>query len=184
MYNEIDDILLEGLIEPDKLLMWLDKPKEKLLGKEIKLYHASDEEGIQGKTIKNISVNVGATKISKPRWSTYFWDNEEEEAERWGITWAINGLTDSCCYFSVANKRKTQVGITRDVPKDEFIDLMLSYKPYFYIYEVTVPISKVEMGSAPGIREYTVSEEVNIDKRKKVMITKALIEKTYGCYNI
>ena len=164
----------------DKALVWFDKPFSKIVNKEITIYHGSVID-IRGKTINPLSVNVGATKISTPRWSTYFWDNKYY-AIHWAITWAVQGTMNTiCCYKG--NDAKTIIGKNKNVTDDEFIKLILKKKPVIYVYETKVKTNKLEIGSVPSLKEYTVSEPVVITKKEKIYITKDMIDEHISFMN-
>ena len=156
----------------DKLLVWFEKPIDKLLNKNIKLYHGSSVN-IKGKVIDPISINVGATKLSNPRWSTYFWDNKEM-AIQWAITWEVRDKINTNCLYRNHDGKTLLVNNT-NLSDEKFIDKILSKKPSFYIYETEVPISKLEMGSTAAMPEYTVSETIKIIKKTKINVTRQMI---------
>ena len=156
----------------DKLLVWFEKPIDKLLNRNIRLYHGSSID-IKGKVIDPISINVGATKLSNPRWSTYFWDNKEM-AIQWAITWEVRDKINTNCLYRNHDGKTLLVNNT-NLSDEKFIDKILSKKPSFYIYETEVPISKLEMGSTAAMPEYTVSETIKIIKKTKINVTRQMI---------
>ena len=170
--SELVDVISESF-NPDKALVWLDKPIDKLFNKKIKLYHGSIED-IKGNKIDPISINVGATKFSNPRWSTYFWD-DIESAKQWAMTWIVQRTTHSNVLYR-GHEGKSIIGNNTKYNDEKFIQLILKENPYIYIYETEIPISKLEMGSVPSIREYTVSESVPITKKHKIKVTKKMIQ--------
>lgn len=168
----LDDILEEKLnIDIDKALVWLDKPLSKLANKDITLYHGSVHD-IRDKHLTPSGINVGATKFSTPRWSTYYWDNYDS-AVSWAITWAIDKAGLSVMYRPNQKTLVAADGCT----KAEFYEGLLGLNLDIFVYEVRVPISKLEIGSAPSIKEYTISEEVDIYKKHKFKLTLDLIMK-------
>lgn len=178
--DELRDTVSEGF-EPDKALVWLDKPIEKLTNKTIKIYHGGDVL-IKGDVINPISPNVGATPLSKPRWSTYFWDNRED-AMIWAVTWVLNDYYSPVVYNG--HNDRTYVGKPKDMTEKEFskylINLMKEIE--FYIYECEVNIHDLEIGSAPSIREYTVSKPVKILKRYNYHLNAEIIKRTIKIMN-
>lgn len=177
--NESTDIV-EEKFEPDKALVWFDKPIDKLLNRKITLYHGSIEV-IKDSEIEPISVNVGATKLSKPRWSTYFWDNIDD-AIKWASTWAVNKLTGTCFYRG--HQDRTAVGKKPEMSIEEFEKFIVNNKLIFYVYETEIPASKLEIGSVPSIKEYTLSEPAIITKRNKFIIDRYILTKYFEIMNI
>lgn len=155
--------ILEEKFEPDKFLVWFDKPIQKALGRKIKLYHGSTEL-VDGDVMEPISFNVGATKYSDPRWSTYFWDNKED-AMKWVTAIVVNNVYKYSIYLG--HNGKTLIGkpenMTDKEAMKEIVKLASGHK--FYVYEVEIDIDDLEIGSCPSIKEYTVSKPVNIVKR-------------------
>ena len=164
---------VEESLNPDKALVWLDKPIDKLFNKKIKLYHGSIED-IKDNKINPISINVGATKFSNPRWSTYFWD-DIESAKQWAMTWIVQRTTHSNVLYR-GHEGKSIIGNNTKYNDEKFIQSILKGNPYIYIYETEIPISKLEMGSVPSIRKYNVSESVPITKKHKIKVTKKMIQ--------
>lgn len=180
--NELADVIGESY-EPvtekfnvDKFLVWFEKPVDKLLNKQIKLYHGSSID-IKTTNIDPISINVGATKLSDPRWSTYFWDNKEM-AIQWAITWKVRDVAQTECLYRNHDGKTLLVNNTK-YPDKKFIDNILKVKPYFFIYECDIPANKLEMGSTAAMPEYTVSESVKISKKTKIVVTKSLFNKHF-----
>ena len=171
-FDKLKNQLESSSIEIDKLLVWFEKPIDKLLNKKIKLYHGSSVD-IKEKVINPISINVGATRFSNPRWSTYFWDNEEM-AIQWAITWEVKDAVNTECLYRNHDGKTLLVNNT-NLSDEKFIDKILSKHPVFYIYETIVPINKLEMGSTAAMPEYTVSEDIKITNKTKVVVTKKMI---------
>ena len=161
---ESSDEIIEEKFNPDKALVWLDKPIQKLKGGKIKLYHGSSVE-IKDNMIDPISINVGATKFSEPRWSTYFWDNREY-AMSWAIMWNIHDLIgpNHIAYGYNNDKGKNLICPPEDISEKEYKKYIINNIKPFYIYEVEVDIKDLEIGSCPTIREYTVSKPVEITR--------------------
>jgi len=165
--NELKDTISESYIEekfePDKFLVWFDKPIQKLKGGKIKLYRGSSR--IIKNKIEPMSINVGATKYSDPRWSTYFWDNRED-AISWALSDAIWDIVGpgNMEYVGHNNKGKNIVVKPDDMDEREFIKYLCDKAEPFYVYEVEVDINDLEIGSCPIIREYTISKPVDIVK--------------------
>ena len=153
--------IVDEKFEPDKFLVWLDKPIQKLKGGKIKLYHGSSVE-IKDK-IDPISINVGATKFSDPRWSTYFWDNRED-AMSWAIMWSIWDVigSDHIAFGYNRGNGKNLIYKPDEYTEDEYKKYIASNIKPFYVYEVEIDIKDLEIGSCPTIREYTVSKPVEI----------------------
>lgn len=160
----------------DKFLVWFEKPVDKLLNKQIKIYHGSSID-IKTTNIDPISINVGATRLSDPRWSTYFWDNKEM-AIQWAITWKVRDVAQTECLYRNHDGKTLLVNNTQ-YPDKKFIDNILKVKPYFFIYECDIPVNKLEMGSTAAMPEYTVSESVKISKKTKMLVTKSLFNKHF-----
>lgn len=182
-YNKFKKEIVEESYEPvtekfnvDKFLVWFEKPVDKLLNKQIKLYHGSSID-IKTSNIDPISINVGATKLSDPRWSTYFWDNKEM-AIQWAITWKVRDVAQTECLYRNHDGKTLLVNNTQ-YPDKKFIDNILKVKPYFFIYECDIPANKLEMGSTAAMPEYTVSESVKISKKTKIIVTKSLFNKHF-----
>ena len=164
--------------EPDKFLVWFDKPLQKLKGGKIKVYHGSSVD-IKDKEISPISYNVGATKYSDPRWSTYVWDNREDALD-WAIVWAVSEFHKET--LMLGHNGKNLIGIPDGMTEKEFglrlIEKMRGFK--FYVYECEIDIKKLEIGSCPSIREYTVSENLPIVKRYEYMINRELLRRFFN----
>ena len=178
--DELRDAVNEGF-EPDKALVWFDKPIDKIMNKTIKIYHGSSVL-INGKVIDPISPNVGATKISKPRWSTYFWDNRED-AMIWAVTDIVFDHYGKIAYNG--HNDRTYVGKPKNMDNREFTDYLINLlKEFeFYIYECEVNIHDLEIGSAPSIREYTVSKPVKILKRYNYHLNRDIFKRCLKIMN-
>lgn len=182
-YNKFKKDIIKESYEPvtekfnvDKFLVWFEKPVDKLLNKQIKIYHGSSID-IKTTNIDPISINVGATRLSDPRWSTYFWDNKEM-AIQWAITWKVRDVAQTECLYR-NHDGKTLLVNNSQYPDKKFIDNILKVKPYFFIYECDIPVNKLEMGSTAAMPEYTVSESVKISKKTKMVVTKSLFNKHF-----
>lgn len=169
--------VLEEKFEPDKFLVWFDKPLKKMIGGKIKLYHGS-LINIKEKQIDPISFNVGATKFSDPRWSTYFWDNKED-AINWASVWAVSEYHKYC--LMMGHNGKNIIGIPEGLNEKEFAkDLVEKMKNFkFYVYECEVDMKDLEIGSCPSIREYTVSKPTPIVKKYEYEMNNELLRRFY-----
>ena len=176
-YSEDYDDIIEEKFEPDKFLIWFDKPLKKLTGGKIKVYHGSLVD-IQDKEIKPISYNVGATKFSDPRWSTYIWDNREDALD-WAIVWAVSNFHKET--MMMGHNGKNLIGIPEGMEEKDFIlQLMEKMRGFkFYVYECETDIKNLEMGSCPSIKEYTVSEKLPIVKKYEYMINRELLKRFF-----
>ncbi len=174
-YKNFKEEILEEKFEPDKFLVWFDKPIQKAMGKRIRLYHGTIDR-IKGKVIDNISVNVGATKYSDPRWSTYFWDNRED-AMKWASAWAIVRAVSGARADYLGHNGKTLVVKPEGMSDKAFSKYLQDAVTEFYIYEVEIDISDLEIGSCPTIREYTVSKPVEILKENKYLLNNEIIRR-------
>lgn len=143
----------------DNFLLIFDKPKEVIFNRELKLYHGSAEEF---DVIKTFGVNVGATKFSSPRWSTFCWDNEEN-AYRWAVFQGVRRHAKGL--WSLENKGMM---LKSDVEK------CLGQKAY--VYSFTMKASDVAVGSSPAIKEYTVDKEIIPDSVKCITLTEEIIK--------
>lgn len=176
--KEVDKIITENYepveekFELDKFLIWFEKPISKLKDGNIRLYHGSSID-IKEKIITPISVNVGATKLSNPRWSTYFWDNLEM-AIQWAITWEVRNIANTECLYR-NHDGKTILMNNTNLSNEKFIDNILKANPTIFIYETIVPIKKLEMGSTASMPEYTVSETVKIIKKTRIRVNRNMI---------
>ena len=168
---------VEEKFEPDKLLVWIDKPIQKLKGGNIKLFHGSLID-IKGKNMEPICFNVGATKYSDPRWSTYFWDNKEDAMD-WAIVWAVSEYHKET--MMMGHNGKNLIGIPEGMTEKEFglglIEKMKGFK--FYVYECEANIKDLEIGSCPSIREYTVSKSVPIIKKYEYELNKEMLRRFF-----
>lgn len=169
--------VLEEKFEPDKFLVWFDKPLKKMIGGKIKLYHGS-LINMKEKQIDPISFNVGATKFSDPRWSTYFWDNKED-AINWASVWAVSEYHKYC--LMMGHNGKNIIGIPEGLNEKEFAkDLVEKMKNFkFYVYECEVDMKDLEIGSCPSIREYTVSKPTPIVKKYEYEMNNELLRRFY-----
>ena len=180
-YEELD--VLEEKFEPDKFLIWFDKPIDKLLNRKIRLYHSSvnghsiNSEWNVGDTINPMSINTGATKYSDVRLSLYFWDNPEY-AEQWGVTRTLTyEIDDEYFYSSGTHSHKSLISLPQGMTPDELITHILKKKPSYTLYEAETNVKRLEMGPVLNLKEYTVSEPIKILKKVKVEITKEMILK-------
>ena len=174
-YRNFKEEILKEKFEPDKFLVWFDKPIQKAMGKKIRLYHGTIER-IKGKRIDNISANVGATKFSDPRWSTYFWDNRED-AMKWASAWAIVRAVSGARADYLGHNGKTLVVKPEGMSDKAFSKYLQDAVTEFYIYEVEVDIADLEIGSCPTVREYTVSKPVDIIKEYKYLLNHEIIRR-------
>ena len=174
--NEAQEII-EEKFEPDKFLVWFDKPLQKLKGGKIKIYHGSLVE-IKGNIIDPISFNVGATKFSDPRWSTYFWDNRED-ALNWASVWVLSEVHKEV--LMMGHNGKNLIGLPEGKVDKEFAKELVNKAAgnKFYVYECEIDIDKLEIGSCPSIKEYTVSEPVNIIKKHKYEFNIEILKRFY-----
>jgi calcineurin-like phosphoesterase family protein len=163
--------------EIDKFLVWFDKPLQKLKGGKIKVYHGSSIL-IEKEYIDPISFNVGATKFSEPRWSTYFWDNRED-AMCWASTWEVSNHHKYTIY--IGHNGKTLLGKPDGVDDKTFVKDLIEKmsNSKFYIYECEIDIRDLEIGSAPSIKEYTVSKPVKILKRFEYKLNKEIVRRCF-----
>ena len=173
--------VVEEKFEPDKFLVWFDKPIQKLKGGKIKIYHGSSVK-IKGDVFNPISINVGATKYSDPRWSTYAWDNRED-AMTWAATWAIYEILGDkqVMYIGQNDNGQTLVAKPDGMTDKEFGMQLIKDTNEFYIYELEIDIKDLEIGSVPTVREYTVSKPAKILKRYDYKLNKEIIRR---CINI
>lgn len=168
---------IEEKFEPDKFLVWFDKPIQKAMGKKIRLYHGTKDRVI-GKEIKNLSVNVGATKYSDPRWSVFLWDNRED-AMKWASAWAVVHAVSSSRADYIGHNGKTLVVKPEGMTDKAFIKYLEDNVSEFYVYETEVNIADLEIGSCPTVREYTVSKSVPVLKEYKYRINKEIISRCF-----
>lgn len=177
IFNIGYNILCEDTI--DKFLLTFEKPIEKVFNKDIILYHGSKYD-IKDKVLTPMGINVGATKYSNPRWSTFFWDNRDS-----AIDWALF-RTLSEKHFGIKTFYGTQNNKTlltsRDgtyIDIDTVKDVLRKFKPTIYVYTTKVSSNKVEIGSTKLIQEYTVSEPVTILRKEKIRVTSDMIRKHF-----
>lgn len=170
---------IEEKFEPDKFLLWLDKPVKKLVGGKLRVYHGSSEL-IEADEITPISFNVGATKHSNPRWSTYVWDNKED-AMKWASAWEVSSYHKETLY--IGHNGKTMLGKPEGISDKAFVKELINKmsKAKFYIYECEVEVKDLEVGSCPSIREYTVSKPLKVIKRYDYTLNKEIVRR---CFNI
>ena len=163
--------------EPDKFLVWFDKPLQKLKGGKIKVYHGSLVD-IKDEEIAPIGYNVGATKYSDPRWSTYVWDNREDALD-WAIVWAVSEFHKET--MMMGHNGKNLIGIPDGMTEQEFeMQLMEKMRGFkFYVYECETDIKNLEIGSCPSIKEYTVSKNLPIVKKYEYMINRELLRRFF-----
>lgn len=171
--------LLEEKFEPDKFLVWFDKPVRKLVGGKLRVYHGTNDL-INEEFITPMSFNVGATKRSDPRWSTYVWDNKED-AMQWASAWAVSNHHRETLY--IGHNGKTMLGKPNGIEDKEFVKQLIETmsKAKFYIYECEVDIKDLEIGSCPSIKEYTVSKPIKVLKRYDYTLNKEIVRR---CFNI
>ena len=174
--DEID--FVEEKFEPDKFLVWFDKPIQKLKGGKINVYHGSSVK--MNDTVKPISPNVGATKHSDPRWSTYVWDNRED-AIAWASAWAVKDVVGArnLCYVGHNNKGKTMIAKPENMSNKEFMFYLIENVKTFYVYEFEIDINDLEIGSCPTIREYTVSKPMKIVKTFEYKLNKEIFRRCF-----
>ena len=177
LIDNISECYVEEKFEPDKFLVWFDKPIQKLKGGKIKLYHGTLERR-KGNTFVPFSVNVGATKYSDPRWSIYFWDNRED-AMLWSSARAVMDIVgvENMLYIGHNEDGKVIVKRPKGMTDKEFANYLVEKSGEFYIYEVEVDIKDLEVGARPIIREYTVSKPVDILKEYKYKLNKEIIRR-------
>jgi hypothetical protein len=170
--------LLEEKFEPDKFLVWFDKPIQKLKGGKINVYHGSSVK--MNDTVKPISPNVGATKHSDPRWSTYVWDNRED-AIAWASAWAVKDVVGArnLCYVGHNNKGKTMIAKPENMSNKEFMLYLIENVKTFYVYEFEIDINDLEIGSCPTIREYTVSKPMEITRTFEYKLNKEIFRRCF-----
>ena len=163
--------------EPDKFLVWFDKPLQKLKGGKIKVYHGSLVD-IKDEEIAPRGYNVGATKYSDPRWSTYVWDNREDALD-WAIVWAVSEFHKET--MMMGHNGKNLIGIPDGMTEQEFgMQLMEKMRGFkFYVYECETDIKNLEIGSCPSIKEYTVSKNLPIVKKYEYMINRELLRRFF-----
>ena len=171
--------LLEEKFEPDKFLVWFDKPVKKLVGGKLRVYHGSSDL-IEADEITPISFNVGATKHSDPRWSTYVWDNKED-AMKWASAWEVSNYHRETLY--IGHNGKTMLGKPEGIEDKAFVKELINKmsKARFYIYECEVDIKDLEIGSCPSIKEYTISKPIKVLKRYDYTLNKEIVRR---CFNI
>ena len=162
----------------DKALVILDKPIDKILNKDITLYHGT-KHNINSDVLTPMSPNVGATKYSIPRWSTYFWDNREL-AIKWCLCWSIGQKdSDFRVIYVGQNDKVLLYDRTGIEDKNKLFDKILKSGIRGYLYTCDVPISKLEIGSVRTINEYTVSDEVKIKTKEVIKPTRDYLNKYF-----
>lgn len=170
-----DNIIKEGTIIIDKLLTFFEKPKEYIMNKKVKLYHSSEVD-INTNYLSPKAINVGATKFSKPRWSTFFWD-DEEYAMKWMIYKSLLNHLPYVTYTGLNNK------IVIGTSNTNILNAIDSSNIYGFIYECEVNARDIEIGSSVNIPEYTISTKIPIKNKRKIKITKDLINKYCVIYH-
>lgn len=167
------------MINVDKMLFLLDSPLAKIFNRDVYLYHGSCYD-IKGDKLKPRGVNVGATKYSYPRWSTFFW-NDRDLAIKWAMSCTIGrrGTPYSTIYVGQNDKVLIFDRLDLFTTQDELFDKILEEDMFTYVYTVKVPASKVEVGSCATIEEYTVSETVPIYEREKIKITREMLDEYF-----
>ena len=178
MTESYDEEIIEEKFEPDKFLVWFDKPIQKLKGGKINVYHGSSVK--MNDIVKPISPNVGATKHSDPRWSTYVWDNRED-AIAWASAWAVKDVVGArnLCYVGHNNKGKTMIAKPENMSDKEFMIYLIENVKSFYVYEFEIDINDLEIGSCPTIREYTVSKPMEITKTFEYKLNKEIFRRCF-----
>jgi hypothetical protein len=171
--------LIEEKMNIDRALVWLEKPIEKLTNKNIKIYRGSSV--LIDDVIEPRSINVGSTRLSNPRWSTYFWDNKED-----AIKWEVSQVMEDRYKYTIyiGHEGKTLLGKPKDVKEKEFVKSIIADFPTFYVYEADINIHDLEMGSGSIIREYVVSKPVNITKRYEYKLNKELVRRCFQIVDI
>lgn len=156
----------------DRQLLFLEKPLEKIRNSKIKLYHGTCYD-IKSKVLSPIGINVGATRYSTPRWSTFFWD-DRELSEKWALCWTLASVGYKVAYIGQDKKV-----LICDDGADKLKDTIIGKKLSAFIYECDVSACDIEIGSSPSIKEYTVSKPVEISKKHKVFLNKSLFDKYF-----
>ena len=171
--------IIEEKMNIDRALVWLEKPIEKLTNKNIKIYRGSSV--LLDDVIEPRCINVGSTRLSNPRWSTYFWDNKED-----AIKWEVSQIMEDRYKYAVyiGHEGKTLLGKPKDVNEKEFIKSFIADFPTFYVYEADINIHDLEMGSGSIIREYVVSKPVDITKRYEYKLNKELVRRCFQIVDI
>lgn len=169
---EQEEFVEESFLNPDKTLVWFEKPVEKLLNKTISIYHGSPTR-IEGDKILPLGVNVGATKFSKLRWSAYYWDNPKY-AMMWATCWGLHDAGIPATF--VGQNNYVYVCNKTGLDNKEFKQMIVDKKIQTYIYEVRLKASELEMGSCPIIKEYTVSKPMQIYKKYVLTIDEETID--------
>lgn len=169
---EQEELVEESFLNPDKTLVWFEKPIEKLLNKTISIYHGSPTR-IEGDKILPLGVNVGATKFSKLRWSAYYWDNPKY-AMMWATCWGLHDAGIPATF--VGQNNYVYVCNKTGLDNKEFKQMIVDKKIQTYIYEVRLKASELEMGSCPIIKEYTVSKPMQIYKKYVLTIDEETID--------
>ena len=162
--REIDMIIQETKDHfIDRSLVIFEKPIEKIMNKTISLYHGSCE--VIHDKLKPMGVNVGATKYSKTRWSTYYWDNFES-AVRWSVAWAVKKFGEVGVMWPIRKEHGTKILLrnNKGISDDEFKNEIARQKIVTYVYEIKIPANDIEIGSVASIKEYTISHPVKIYK--------------------
>lgn len=178
-YNicEDDCIVTEGAVVLDKLLTLFEKPKEFISNKKILLYHASEYD-IKSNELVPMAVNVGATRFSTPRWSTFFWDSEEH-----ALKWMVFKILCDCNLLHGVAYIGLNEKIVLGHDDKNIINKVLSKNLYGYIYTCELNTRDIEVGSNRSIPEFTVSKSVDIKNKKKIKLTKELINKYCVIYH-
>jgi hypothetical protein len=169
---EQEELVEESFLNPDKTLVWFEKPIEKLLNKTISIYHGSPTR-IEDDKILPLGVNVGATKFSKLRWSAYYWDNPKY-AMMWATCWGLHDAGIPATF--VGQNNYVYVCNKTGLDNKEFKQMIVDKKIQTYIYEVRLKASELEMGSCPIIKEYTVSKPMQIYKKYVLTIDEETID--------
>lgn len=169
-----DEGFVQELFEPDKALVWLDKPVEKLFNKQITLYHGTAED-IKGK-LDTDTIAVGSTKFSNPRWAKYYWDNYD-----YAVKWALMRMFENAkimAYFDGQDNKIVLVNDSKNTNEVELRNIEKKYKNITgYVYEVKIDAKDIEIGASPVIKEYTVSKAMDYTKRHIIKLTYETLNK-------
>ena len=177
--REIDTIIQETKDHfIDRSLVFFEKPIEKIMNKTISLYHGSYE--VIHDKLKPMGVNVGATKYSKIRWSTYYWDNFES-AVRWSVAWAVKKFGEVGVMWPIRKEHGTKILLrnNKGISDDEFKNEIARQKIVTYVYEIKIPANDIEIGSVASIKEYTISHPVKIYKTHSIIVTKDMLDRYF-----
>lgn len=131
------------------------------------LFHGSDKRLI---SLKPVGVNMGH-RWAKPEWAIFFW-GDYVKAQKWAVYQLCRRTTDIKLMYHIPSG-----GFAITAEQLRQLSRLVKGKRT-YVYQATLPLTQIGLGSSPDIEEYTYTKEVVPEKTTELVLTQDLLSQT------